>query len=285
MRSRPAHNPICSAHQLLEAVGTRENHDFRWSVTSYEKRTIKEFSRQHSSKHVLLWDSHELHPCLHERQPGNPWAKIPNHATSMGNSSSVCKSDWNNTDRLSWMHLNHAQNMMYKPPQRWHEHTAYRTSQVSGSFISTVDKDDPSLQGRTFNTYWRRIRNAVPQEQQRWLVIQNESQITELLDCPICNSTLRESFKHLSLAAKPLTLKLPSHRTFLRGGMTCWSKPGFGFGFILLSETGWPRVGQRNLYEKKEHVCISHDMSDHIGWVTLTHVFVWFHMKSSCLHT
>ena len=64
-----------------------------------------------------------------------------------------------------------------------------------------------------------------------------------------------DSSNGLSLIAKPLTLKLPSNRTFLTRGTHCWSKSGFGLG---LSEKGGREWANENFVQEKKDMLTHH---------------------------
>ena len=61
----------------------------------------------------------------------------------------------------------------------------------------------------------------------------------------------------------------------------CWSEPGFGFGFMFLSETGWPRVGQRNCTKRKNmfaYHMIWETTLDESPWHMCSFDFTWNHL-------
>ena len=68
-----------------------------------------------------------------------------------------------------------------------------------------------------------------------------------------------QKLQTLSLTARPLTLKLPSHRTFSRGD-ECLVGQIQVFGLACLSKKGGRGWANELLYKKRKHVDISHDM-------------------------
>ena len=96
-------------------------------------------------------------------------------------------------------------------------------------------------------------------------------------------SGIPKNSKPLGLTARPLTLKLPWNRTFLASG-ECIAGHSQALGLACLNEKGGPRWAKEFLHKKRKQVDISHDMRTTLD-ETHEHKFVWFHMKSCCIHT
>ena len=99
--------------------------------------------------------------------------------------------------------------------------------------------------------------------------VENNKETTRLPIKSYCKTT------HIEAA-------ITSH--LFKRGMHCWSEPGFGLGFESWMKKGGRGWAKEFCTRKKEHVYISHDLRDHIGWVTLTWVRLTSHEIISHSH-